>query len=220
MRPQPQSWFRQLQKEFYGGADAAYVSLAHASRILPLITTAHLPAAANNNYWPEMYENMSIIDAATIDTQRPEPYGPSETPSPRRFSTVSPLDPPLFLRIEDFVDELLNPAVKVSGKYTPLEVAQWLEDLAQDSDVKLAEAMNGVPNREAGPSRRLALDVSIQIGLGRFFGKKIRAAVLYAIFERTGSGPAFFAATRAPHLPPGKIGPNSPILSAKVTWRT
>ena len=195
---QPQSWLRQLQKEYYGGADAAYVSLGHASRILPLITTAHLPAAANNNYWPEMYENMSILDAASLDP-KPEPYGASETPSPRRFGTVSPLDPQLFLRIEDYVDELLNPDVKISGKYTPIEVAQWLEDLAQLSEGKLAEALNNVPNRQSAPSRRLATDVSIQIGLGRFFAKKMRTAVLYAIYERTGNPAAFVTATRNYH---------------------
>ena len=33
----------------------AELALASASRILPLITSAHGPSAANNNYWPEMY---------------------------------------------------------------------------------------------------------------------------------------------------------------------
>ncbi len=192
---QPQSWLRFLQKELFGGADAAYYSLGHASRILPLITTAHLPAAANNNYWPEMYENMSILDSAALDP-KPEPYGASETPSPRRFGTVSPLDPQLFLRIEDFVDELLKPDVKPSGKYTPVEVAQWLEDLALAAEGKLGEALNSVPDRQSGPARRLAMDVSIQIGLGRFFAKKMRAAVLYAMFERTGNPVPLIAATR------------------------
>ncbi len=34
--------------------------------------------------------------------------------------------------------------------------------------------------------RRMAIDVAIQVGLGRFFGAKFRAGVLYAIFEQSG----------------------------------
>ena len=44
------------------------------------------------------------------------------------FGNVSPFDPELFSRINDFADELLKG--QRSAKYSPLEVAQWLEDLA------------------------------------------------------------------------------------------
>ncbi len=74
---------------------SAEVVLRHASRILPLLTTAHLPSASNNTFWPEVYTNMPIADTAGRD-----PY--TDTPSPKRFGTVSPLDPQLFSRIEDY----------------------------------------------------------------------------------------------------------------------
>ncbi len=182
---QPQSWERPLRRDFGEGAAQAEIALAHASRILPLITTAHLPAAANNNYWPEMYVNMSIVDAARVDTRAPTPYGPSETPNPRRFGTVSPLDPQLFLRIDDYADEMIGGPASV--KYTPLEVAQWLEDLAQSANVAGNKARDNVPDLGAPVFRRLSTDVQIQCGLGQFFGKKMRAALLYALFERTGA---------------------------------
>ncbi len=73
---------RQLRREFDRGAGEVELSLAHASRILPLITTAHLPAAANNNNWPEMYVNMSIVDAARVDTQTPTPLWPQRNAQP------------------------------------------------------------------------------------------------------------------------------------------
>src|SRR5439155_530116 len=82
---------RPQRAEFGAGAVAAEAALAHASRILPLVTTAHLPSAANNYYWPEVYTSMSVVDPAV-----PHPY--SDTPSPKRFGTVSPLDPALFSR--------------------------------------------------------------------------------------------------------------------------
>lgn len=183
---------RQLRREFGRGSGQVELSLAHASRILPLITTAHLPAAANNNNWPEMYVNMSIVDAARVDTQTPTPYGSSETPSPRRFGTVSPLDPQLFSRVDDYAGELLNGPASV--KYTPIEVAQWLEDLAQSAFAAYDAARDGVPDRSDPAFRRYAVDVQIQIGLGRFFGKKFRAALLYALYEHTGAPPLALAA--------------------------
>ena len=65
-----------------------------SSRILPLITTAHCPSAANNNYWPEMYTNQPMVDGVR--------HQYSDTPTPRTFGNVSPLDPQLFSRINDF----------------------------------------------------------------------------------------------------------------------
>lgn len=71
----PETWQRQLRRDYGPAAGAAEAALAHASRILPLVTTAHLPSAANNNFWPEMYVNMSVVDDS-----RPQPY--TDTPSP------------------------------------------------------------------------------------------------------------------------------------------
>jgi hypothetical protein len=145
-------------------ADAA--SLASASRILPIITTAHLPSAANNTFWPEMYTNQPIVDPA-----RKNPY--TDTPSPKVFGNTSPLDPQLFLSVNAFADELLKG--ERSGKYTPIEVAQWLEDLAKDA-----------VSRNFTSDRRLGVDVMIQASTGNFFAAKLRAGVLYRIHERTG----------------------------------
>src|SRR5262249_14609109 len=56
----PEVWRRMLRKRWETAAPAAEQALASASKILPLVTSAHLPSAANANYWPEMYTNMSI----------------------------------------------------------------------------------------------------------------------------------------------------------------
>jgi hypothetical protein len=140
--------------------------LAAASRILPLITTAHLPSAANNNYWPEMYTNQSLTEPARTEY--------TDTPSPRTFGNTSPLDPQLFSRINDFADELLSG--ERSAKYSPIEVAGWLDRLA------------------AAAAPPVSPDVAIQAGLGRFFAAKFRAAALYGIHERTGDRAALEAA--------------------------
>jgi len=147
-------------------------SLAAASRILPIVTTAHLPSAANNNYWPEMYTNQSMVELVKTEY--------TDTPSPKVFGNTSPLDPQIFSRISDFAGELLSG--ERSGKYSPVEVAQWLEDLAQ--------AARPVKDR------RVDIDIAIQAGLGRFFAAKFRAGVLYSIYERTGDRAALEEAVK------------------------
>ena len=137
-------------------------AMACGSRILPLITTAHMPSAANNNYWPEMYTDQAIAAPGHDEY--------SDTPSPKTFGNVSPADPQLFYRINDFADNLI--AGRRSGKYSPIEVAQWLEDLADEA-----------PPMEAG--------------IGRFFAAKFRAAVLFRLFEKTNDRAALAASVQA-----------------------
>ena len=50
---------------------------------------------------------------------------------------------------------------------------------------------------ESLESRRLAIDVDMQVGLGRFFAAKFRSGVLYAIHERTGDRRALEEALKA-----------------------
>jgi hypothetical protein len=173
---EPESWRRFLRKEYGPAAGPCEEALAHASRILPLFTTAHTPSAANNNYWPEIYTNMSIVDAS-----RPGPYG--DTPSPKRFGTVSPLDPQLFAGVDEYAEALLRG--ESVAKYSPAEVAQWLDDLAEAALKHLQEAESRTADSNAPAFRRLAVDVAIQSELGRFFAAKLRAGVLYAIYART-----------------------------------
>jgi hypothetical protein len=168
-------WRRQLR------TSALENALAFASRILPIVTTAHMPSAACDAYWPEIYWNQPMVTVA-----RANPY--TDSPTPRTFCNVSPLDPQLFLRIVDFADELITQ--KRSGKYSPIEVAQWLEDLADSAQEELGKA----GERDAADFRRLSIDVKLQIALGRFFAAKFRSGVLYAIHVKNGDGPALEAA--------------------------
>jgi hypothetical protein len=128
-----------------------------------------MPSAANNNYWPEIYTNQSLVEPAKTEY--------SDTPSPKTFGNTSPLDPQLFSRINDFADELLKG--ERTGKYSPIEVAQWLEDLARAA--------------QAGSS---TVDIAIQAGLGKFFAAKFRAGVLYSIHERTADREALEASLK------------------------
>lgn len=172
----PETWRRFLRHEFGDAAAPVEVALGSASRILPLVTTAHHPSAANNRFWPEIYSNMPIVDEG-----RPHPY--RDTPSPRRFGTVSALDPALFAGIDEFAEELVRG--ERSGKYSPLRVARWLMALADTARLQLPEAEARISDRGLPSFRRLAVDVAIQTAIGRFFAQKLRAGVAYALYART-----------------------------------
>ena len=174
---EPHVWRRYLGKQFGGGSEAVELALANASRILPIVLTAHGVSAANNLYWPEMCTNLSIADPNNKNLF-------FDTPSPKVFGNVSPMDPQLFLRINDFAAELLK--CERTGKYTPIEYAQWIEDYADAAAKHLAQAESQAAGKQRAEFRRMAVDVDIQVGLGRFFGAKFRAGVLYAIFEQSG----------------------------------
>src|ERR1035437_3875691 len=74
----PDTWGRYMTSHFAAAGPALAGGRPSASRILPTITTAHAPSAGNNNYWPEVYLNHSLIDAA-----HPGPY--TDSPSPKVF---------------------------------------------------------------------------------------------------------------------------------------
>jgi hypothetical protein len=172
-------WRRTLRAPFGAAARHAESALANASRILPLVTVAHHPSASNNYYWPEIYTDMPIV--WTAEGTRPHPY--LDTPEPRRFGTVSPLDPEVFSSASDFVREAI--AGEPSGRLSPFDVAGLLDQLAH-----LAATGNAALVAHAQPTeevRRWTTDIAIQTHLGRFFAGKMRAAVWYEVYAATGS---------------------------------
>jgi hypothetical protein len=185
---EPDVWRRYLVKQFGAGAKDVELALANASRILPIVLTVHGVSAANNLYWPEMYTNLSIADPTNKN-----PF--FDTPSPKVFGNVSPMDPQLFLRINDFADELLKG--KRSGKYSPIEYAQWIEDYADAAAKHFEKAESRSKDKQRPEFRRMAIDVAIAVGLGRFFGAKFRSGVLYAIFEQSGDRTALELSLKA-----------------------
>jgi hypothetical protein len=152
-------------------SQGAELALASASRILPIVTSAYGPSAANNNYWPEMYTAQPMVDPSHKNAY-------SDTPSPKVFGNASPFDPQLFSTVNGFAEELLKG--ERGGKYSPVEVAQWLEDLAETA----ARQLTQTAARKTPEFLRMAIDVSIQEALGRFFAARFRSGVLYGIHER------------------------------------
>jgi hypothetical protein len=173
----PDEWRRFLRSEYPAAADAAEQALAPASRVLPLVTVVHGIGASNNGYWPEIYLNMPIAGGPNAD------HYERDTAKPPTFGGVSAFDPSMFYRIDEYADDAI--AGRRDGRYTPLDVAQWLDGLADEAERNLATATSQAADPEAPTFRRLAVDVKVQAGLGRFFAGKSRAGVAYSLYERT-----------------------------------
>ena len=172
----PDQWQRYLGHEFGAAAPAVEQALANASRILPLVTMSHMPSAHYGCFFPEIYTHMPIADE-TI----PHPYG--DTDEPKRFGNVSALDPAIFSKPEEFADEVVQR--RRSGRYSPLRVADWLDAFAAEAARNLAAAGSAIADRTRPEFRRMAIDVTVASGLGRFFANELRASVAYALYLRT-----------------------------------
>lgn len=171
----PETWRRALRTTFGPLTVSAETALASASRVLPLVTSAHHPSASNNYYWPEIYTDIGIVggDDGSVETDY------YDTPSPKRFGTVVALDPEIFCGAAEFVRELV--AGRRSGRYSPLEVAAWLERLSAEAAEHLGRIWDEVADPTVPEVRRLLVDAGIQEALGRFFAGKMRAAVHYEL---------------------------------------
>jgi hypothetical protein len=135
-----------------------------------------------------MYMNMPIVDA-----KRAQPY--SDTPDPKVFGNVSAFDPQLFSTINGCAGDLLEG--QSSAKYTPLDVAQWLEDMSVLASKNQALAMVQAPKKDAPELRRMVADVAIQAGIGKFFAYKFRSGVLLELYLSTGDQTALNEAVKA-----------------------
>ncbi len=169
----PDAWRRSQRLKLGAGADAAQDALAYASRILALLTSAHLPSASNHELWYELHWNQGLLPDGT-------PY--RDNPQPHTFGSCTALDPQTFSSIAEHADDML--ADRPNCKYSPVEVANWVDQLVASARASLAVAQQ----RTRAPSadfRRLDEDVRIQIGTGEFFAAKLRAALLLRIFELT-----------------------------------
>jgi hypothetical protein len=164
---EPESWRRYLGAKLGSAAAAVERALGAASRILPLVTQTHGPSIANNCYWPEVYTNIS-----SIGTFQPRPVG-FDMDGPTRFGNAPSFDPQMFPSARVYIEALLAGAAPPS--YTPLDVADWLDGLAEEAETALA-ALALLPEWSERRVARYALDAEIMAAIGRFFAQKFRSA--------------------------------------------
>lgn len=169
-------WQSYLREEYGDLASAVEQALAPLSRILPLVTVVHGVGGSNNGNWPEMYTSLPV-------TQGVDPgHYTKDTVQPPMWGTVSPFDPTTFYVINEWAADAL--AGRLDGRYTPLEVADWISGFVADADDHV-KALRSAPDPEP-QLRRTAIDVAILSCLGRFFAARFRSAADYAIYQQSG----------------------------------
>jgi hypothetical protein len=181
----PEVWLRFLRHRFGEAAKPMEIAVANASRAVHLITTAHGRSPNCTLYWPEMLVNVPIVDERRIVT-------PSDTDTPRVFGNVPPMDPQLFSKMNEYALALLEG--NQLPKYSPLLVAQWLEDMADTAARNLILAESLVENPSDVEFCRFYQDIKIQCGIAEFFALKMRAAVLWHLYEASGDTAALIEA--------------------------
>jgi hypothetical protein len=111
-----------------------------------------------------------------------------DSPEPRCFETVSPLDPQLFSTVAEHVQDILNG--NVNPKYSPVEVAQWIDDLIDGSTHALSAARTKARGTSSPEFRRIEEDVLIMNSVGGYYAGQMRSATYYEIFKQTGNAKA------------------------------
>lgn len=172
-KTKPENYQRFMIKSFGKKGIDLTKSLGHASRILPFITLAHGVSASNNSYWPEMYENMSIVHKAPF-----LPYS-YDLKKPSRFGMSTTCDPQLLMSPQELAQLIYNQ--KVINRYSPLTMANWLENFSKNARKYIPKSKKILKEKNAS-LKRLLVDITIQASIGQFFAEKFRSACFWEYY--------------------------------------
>ena len=168
------NYSRYYKKLFGKSSNELIKSLSYASKILPFFTLVHGVSASNNSYWPEMYENMSIVENAP---HLPYSY---DLHKPSRFGMATSQDPNLIMSPLELANCIYNK--KNIKKYSPITMANWFNEYANKARTNLLNAIKKIKNKNDPEFLRLEIDISILIGIGKFFSYKIKSACYWELY--------------------------------------
>ncbi len=169
-------WSREFRSRF--GSSAAHVEKAfrHASQIIPLLTATKLFGASEWRFWPEMSTGGQLDAYMHI---QPSDYG--------QFYAIKKGKPvpgwlaePWESKHRSFVEDAL--ADRVQAKWTPIQVAARLNELAETTETALQQAGNNATSPESRLTRN---DLLILANLARYHAHKTLAATELAFHRRT-----------------------------------
>ena len=168
------NYSRYYKKLFGKSSNELIKSLSYASKILPFFTLVHGVSASNNSYWPEMYENMSIVENAP---HLPYSY---DLHKPSRFGMSTSQDPNLIMSPIELANCIYNK--KNIKKYSPITMANWLYEYSNKARTNLVKAIKKITNKNDPEFLRLEIDIKILIGIGKFFSYKIKSACYWELY--------------------------------------
>lgn len=171
----PETWRRFLRREYGVAAEPVEAALSAASRVLPLLAGTYRPSVGDDD-WTRRYLDLPVVAESDLGD------GGHDT-TEATFGQLGPHDRSLFASIDEFADDVV--AGYRSGKYSPIDVADWLEQLAATAEANLVDADAAIESPTEPAFRRLSVDVRCLLGLARFVAGKIRSSLTCALFART-----------------------------------
>lgn len=169
-------WLSEYQSRFGKETGKLFEkTLATASRIVPLITTVHMPVHPSLRYWTEMSTGWALFAENNLNQMHSYDFYNSIT-----YGSTEPSDHGLFYGIDEFVQDTHVHRV-AKGKYTPLQYADWLETLA-DASLTQTKQLEALSNNNI-ELLSACLDMEMLSHLARYHAHKTRAAYALACWR-------------------------------------
>ena len=172
-------------KEMSGCVEEAY---RWASKVMPLITTAHFPVHPSLHYWPELYAGAALFHENNYD-----PFFRDND-----YINSLPSDEALFYSIKQYVDD--SESGELKGKYNPLQVRDWLKALADNIRKCLERIEECRECNNLGDNKELKatiVDFTMIADISEFHAWKIKAAYHLYLFRKKGCGEELKASCQA-----------------------
>ncbi|QDS87505.1 hypothetical protein EC9_16840 [Rosistilla ulvae] len=178
-------WEREFRNRYeQSTAESIGSALRSASRILPLITTTTQFSAGGFRFWPEMMTCMHLDAYRRI---QPSDYS--------QFYAIAPFQSGNHWRGEgwaskhsSYVEDAINN--NLNSKWTPIQVSQYLRQLADATDEKLdavedASTVRDSANPDDNELRSTVIDLRVLALLARYHADKKLAATHLEFFRQT-----------------------------------
>ena len=164
-------WLREFDSHFgKGRGKILEQALAEASKIIPMITTVHMPVHPSLRYWTEMSTGFALFDENNLYS--PQKY---DFQSGITYGSTEPSDHGMFYGIEEYVNDCVNGTM--AGKYTPVQYAGWLQTLADGVEEKISQAQAVPEKGDNAEYKALLVDLRMLCDMARYHAYKIRAAL-------------------------------------------
>ena len=177
----PEIWAGEFRQRFgERAAPEAERALAAASRIVPLITTIHMPVHPSLRYWTELNTGWALFAENNLNRMKDYDFETGIT-----YGSTEPSDHGLFYGIDEYAADAAGN--RLSGKYSPLQTAQRLCELAEETERGVAEATALTENGAAPEFLAMTVDTAMLCGLARYHAQKMRAALALAFWRVSGN---------------------------------
>ncbi|MCL2318744.1 MAG: hypothetical protein FWC45_01560, partial [Treponema sp.] len=177
----PAVWQDEFTARFGDAGESLEKALAAASKIVPFVTTVHMPVHPSLRYWTEMNTGWALFAENNLDKSQHYDFVTGIT-----YGNTEPSDHGLFYGIDEYVKDFL--AGKLAGKYSPLQSALWLDDMAAEAERHLAAAEGKVKDKKAAEYLSMKVDLEMLCDFGRYHAAKIRAACALAFWKAKKKG--------------------------------